>query len=207
MDIRANNDVTLKNIHKGGNYKTLGTIYVLGAILSLSLFFVVENNISFIIMFAVSFVGMFLMYWNNNKIQNNQYEMTECFIKISDTYLEFKQLFDGQYQIGKIFIKEISRVMKVKEGFQIWFDGGSGNSRFMLDDTVVDIDTACINFYGYDTDEYIDIYLEFISKLGENTIKELDMADWKEESETKDWLKVIMPAFLYIIPIVINFVM
>ena len=24
MDIRANNDVTLKNIHKGGNYKTLG---------------------------------------------------------------------------------------------------------------------------------------------------------------------------------------
>jgi hypothetical protein len=203
MEIRAKNDVTIKNIETGKNYKTLGIIYVIGAVLSLVLFFFIDSNINFVLMFIVSFLGMMLMYWNNNKIQNKQYEMTECYIRLSDTYLEFMQLVDGQYQIGKVFIKEISRIMKVEEGFQIWFDSKSGNSRFMLDDDVVDIETACINFYGYDTDEYIDMYLAFVNKLEDNVEKDLDTADWKEDTETKEWLKLILPAFLYIVPIVL----
>lgn len=94
--------------------------------------------------------------------------------------------------------------MKVEEGFQIWFDNTTGNSLYMIDDDVVRAETTCVNYYAYEAEEYIKLYLQFISLLPETTERDLDTAEWKEASESAIWIKMLTPAVLYIIPVILN---
>ena len=203
MEIRAKNDETIKNYEAGKSYRLLGGIYVVAAFISLFVFFFWDSNINFIVTFIISFVNTIWMFFNNAKIKSKQYEMTDCYIRTSKNYLEFKQLVEGKYQIGKVNINEINKVMKVNDGFQIWFDDSSDNSRVMIDEDIMQTKTVCVNFYGFDTDQYIDIYLDFISRLNEKTDKELDIAEWSKK-DSNSFMKMLLPAFLYLIPIILN---
>lgn len=206
MEIRANNDVTIEKIKVSREYKALEIVYVICSAIALIGFFMINSNINFIIIFGISFLGAMFMYWNKNKLKDKLYELNECYIRLSENYIEFKQLVNGEYQIGKIYIPDISSIMKVEEGFQIWYDTKTGNSRYMIDDDIVEAETVCVNFYAYDTEEYIDLYLEFIGKLTRECEKELDMTEWKEESDIRDWFKMMCPCFLYIILVLLSFI-
>jgi Ca2+/Na+ antiporter len=198
MEIYGKNDVTIENIKVSKEYKTMSIVHFVCAAIAVAMFALIANDIKFVILFAVAFISAMFMYWSYNNLQAKSYELDDCYIKVINDYLEFKQLVDEQYQIGKINLNDITRVMKVNEGFQIWYDASSGNSRFMLDEDVVEVDTICINFYGFDTDEYIDVYLHFLEQLDDSVEKDLETASWKERSDKKVWIKLFAPGLLYI---------
>ncbi len=204
MEIRAKNDVTIKKIKLLKEYKTLCITYAVCTGISLLAFLLIEHSVNFLILFIISFLGGVFMYLNGSNLKNVIYELDDCFIRLSATYLEFKQLVNGEYQIGKIYIPEITNVMKVKEGVQIWYDTATENSRYMIDDDIVKADTICINFYAYDKEEFIDFYLLFIDSLSDKAVKELDTVEWKEEHDVKDWIKMMSPCILYLVPLLLN---
>ena len=159
------------------------------------------------VIIVISIIGVGYTFWNALSVEDKQCELTDCYLRITDLYLEYKQLVNGEYQIGKIFIPEVNHIMKVEKGFQIWFDSNSGNSIYKIDEEIVNIDTVCIYFYGFDTDEYIDLYLAFIDKTKEtnkNVELELYITDWKDEVNIKEWIKLLLPSLLYLIPVLIN---
>lgn len=205
MEIWAKNDDSLKNIELGKNYKTMEFLYAALATLSV-ICMITSGNLYFVVILAISVIGFMYMYMSNRKIQPKQYEMEECYIRLSENYISFKQLVNGKYQVGKIYIKDITRIMKVEEGYQIWFDENSENTIITLDDEDVKIETVCINFFGYEPSEFIDLYLEFIGKLSDDVEKELDIANWKEDNTQSAWVKLFIPSLMYLIPILVVFI-
>ena len=207
MEIKGTNEKALEAIEMAKKYKTMMFEYVFLALCSAGLFLRVYNSFYIMVIFIISIGAAMFMYYNFVNLQDRMYEQEDCYIKLSDTYLEFRQLINGEYQIGKIFINDIKRVMKVENGFQIWIDKNAENSRYMIDDDIIeDIETMCIDYYSFDSNEYIKLYLEFLKKLPEETEKELDVAEWKEHSVFTDNLKLLVPSFLYAIAIILIFI-
>lgn len=207
MEIKGTNEKALEAIEMAKKYKTMMFEYLFLALCSAGLFLRVYNSFYIMVIFIISIGAAMFMYYNFVNLQDRMYEQEDCYIKLSDTYLEFRQLINGEYQIGKIFINDIKRVMKVENGFQIWIDKNAENSRYMIDDDIIeDIETMCIDYYSFDSNEYIKLYLEFLKKLPEETEKELDVAEWKEHSVFTDNLKLLVPSFLYAIAIILIFI-
>lgn len=207
MVIKANEDKTLDIIELAGEYMATMVCYSVFTIISVLGFIFFSGSINLILMILISLFGTGFCLYNYKCLQNKQYDLNDCYIRLSETYLEFKQLVNGQYQFAKINIKDITSIMKVKEGFQIWFNTETENSMVMMDEDVLDANTVCINFYAYDVEEYITLYLQFLSYLPEDTERELDSAEWKEEDSKIHTKKMIAPCILYVIPAILSFIL
>lgn len=205
MEIWAKNDESLENIELGKNYGTMEILYAVLVIISVALT-VMSKNLYFMALAVISLLGFLYMHKNNEITKPKQYEMEDCYINLSDNYLSYKQLVNGKYQEGKVYIKDINKIMKVEEGFQLWIDENSENSIITLDDDEVNINTVCISYYGYDSSDYIDLYLEFIDKLDDDIEKDLDLADWKREDNKNAWIKLFIPGLLYVFPILLIYI-
>lgn len=205
MEIWAKNDESLENIELGKNYGTMEILYAVLVIISVVLT-VMSKNLYFMALAVISLLGFLYMHKNNEITKPKQYEMEDCYINLSDNYLSYKQLVNGKYQEGKVYIKDINKIMKVEEGFQLWIDENSENSIITLDDDEVNINTVCISYYGYDSSDYIDLYLEFIDKLDDDIEKDLDLADWKREDNKNAWIKLFIPGLLYVFPILLIYI-
>lgn len=205
MEIWAKNDESLENIELGKNYGTMEILYAVLVIISVALT-VMSKNLYFMALAVISLLGFLYMHKNNEITKPKQYEMEDCYINLSDNYLSYKQLVNGKYQEGKVYIKDINKIMKVEEGFQLWIDENSENSIITMDDDEVNINTVCISYYGYDSSDYIDLYLEFIDKLDDDIEKDLDLADWKREDNKNAWIKLFIPGLLYVFPILLIYI-
>lgn len=205
MEIWAKNDESLENIELGKNYGTMEILYAVLVIISVALT-VMSKNLYFMALAVISLLGFLYMHKNNEITKPKQYEMEDCYINLSDNYLSYKQLVNGKYQEGKVYIKDINKIMKVEEGFQLWIDENSENSIITLDYDEVNINTVCISYYGYDSSDYIDLYLEFIDKLDDDIEKDLDLADWKREDNKNAWIKLFIPGLLYVFPILLIYI-
>ena len=205
MKIKANGEEAIEMFRLAEDYKKGAFLYgFLGICAGLVYFFFAPSPLM-IANIGICIASFIYLLIEKGKFSDYQAKIDDCYIEIKGAYLNCYQLFNGKYEQINYHLQDITRIMEVKDGLQVWIREGAENSRLLIDDVASKRNTSLISTFGYDIDEYIDWYVELsASDLPDNVEIIKNGQNWKKRDERVDIIKMIAPCVLFAITCILG---
>ena len=210
IKVNANGNETLKMMSIAEEYKTYGFFHLFFAALSVAVYIMFFSNMLFIMLGILAFVNtcfMFYKYKNKTKALG---KIDDCYVELANkeydmlTYFNCKQLFNGKYEDMKVKIEEITKIIRLGDGIQIYLAPQHPNTMILVDRHRADRDILHISSFGYDKADFEKVFFGLCVEADQAEIIET-VNEWEEYNHKSDTICMIAPAILYLIPLILSF--
>ena len=209
MRIDANSDSIYSVMDTTDDYLYIAILNVIYTIITIVVIFAFKFTIPLVIMSiaAMSYaIFMFLLYKKN---ATKQLRYDGCYLEVTNKFV-CSQISDiGEYEYIDISFDDIKNIEqadgKDNIAFYLCLKDDYSKSYVIVDEKATNRKVVAIRFFGYELNDFKTLFHLLCDKLPKEIDKGTDMSNlWKDNDNTKQVIKMLVPTFLYAIPFIIS---